>query len=341
MSKFDPRIINVGEGEGLLSQKIIDREKTRLIKFYQFKLKEGKTSPLIKSDKDIVTSVNRSISRALKGFNRCSMKETPELSFVWRLRFLTRYDKRPDIWKDNELQDLFSTNKKEVKEHNIRAEKIAEARREERRELNKYVPVDPTELPEMFGGEFLELFDPAELNFYNRRKSMYLREFEFNSSSDLSLLEAVLSDEILLRRLTNAQLQGKKDFVDRNIDEIQKRLRETQKSLGVTRAQRVADDTNQKGNVAQLSESLDKKLQEIRNLEDTEKRDKIIQTIIKQFKGVEVQDLVFLAEELKMMRERALRPDMETVKPIPSINQIPDFVDIEKILRSTDTGIDE
>lgn len=329
LQAIDPKMLRIGEEKGLLSQKVIDREKNRLIKYYQRKLKDGKTSFMIKNERDILTSVNRCIDKSLKGWNRAPIKDSPEQTFVYRLRFLTKYDKDEKIWTNKEKETLFV-------EHLTENEKFQASQKkkfvETKKETSVYIPTDPSIIEDTFEGRFLEIYDPEELAFYNRRKKIYTSEFEFNSSSDLSLLEAVLSDELLLRRLSNEQIKGKKDYVDKNIDDIQKRLRENQKSLGVTRAQRVAEDSNQKGNVAQLSESLDKKLLEIRNLKDIDKRTKVIETIITEFSGIEVKDILFLAQELEMLRKRALRPDIETTSPISSINQIPDFVDIEKIL---------
>ena len=179
---------------------------------------------------------------------------------------------------------------------------------------------------------FLTIKNKTEKDFFEQRKSFYTHEFEFNSSSDMMLLETIVADEVILRRITNRKLDNE-NVDDALIDDIQKRYRENLKILGVSRAQRIADSTSQKGNIAQLSETLDEKLAEIKKLSNMDKREKIVKRLLTDFSLVSVVDVFNLIEELEYMRQRALRPDMENLKPIPTINQLPAIEEIDAILR--------
>ena len=299
----------VGEGADDLKPDIVARETERITRYYKIKLDKGITSPNIKSTRDILLSVNNTVKKAITGYNRAVTKDTPENTFIARIAFLTKYNKMPEIWGN-----------------------VAP------KEEPKKKPVQPTEevmLTKEDGilePDFLTFADQFEEEYYLRRKKYYKTEFEFNESSDQVLLEAVLADEVLLRRFTNSRMNG--EIVnDKLIGDINKRLVDNLRALGVSRQQRIADDTNQKGNVAQLADALETKLENIANLKDVTKREMIINKILERFTLVNVQDVYNIIEELEFMRQRSLREDMETLVPIPTINSMPEAAEIDSILR--------
>lgn len=315
-----------GTGKDELHPDIVQREKDRLYKFYKIKLDKGITSLAIRSERDIVISVNNHIKKAMEGYPRAASRSTPEETFLVRLKFLTKYGKMEEIWTDGVVlpENLPQKPVKPPKKKRGRPRKKTEE------VFESFVDGELEQLSE--SGDYLIFFHADEQEAYNKRKAAYMKEFEFNTSSDFSLLEAVIADEILLRRFTNYRLAGK-TVGDEIIDDINKRLRENIKSLGVSRAQRIADDTNQKGNVAQLAESLDKKIEEIKNLTDTTKRDQIIEKLIAQFAGITLEDVVDTLEELYFMRKRTLREDMQYTSPIATANDIPSFAEMDSILK--------
>lgn len=307
----------VGPGEDELHPDIVERERDRLVKFFRIKIETGKTTPTIQTLDDAIESSTRIVNSAIEGYPRASNKGTSEEMFIARINFMSRYSKMPEIWDDNKKP------KKRQKKAGVKIDLFT----------NEDIPEEEEEQQTpAYKETFLKLNRKDEREFFEKRKEFYIKEFEFNDSSDQMLLETVLSDEIILRRLTNKKLNNE-NVDDDLIDDIQKRYRENLKALGVSRAQRIADDSNQKGNVAQLSESLDAKLEEIRNLSDLGKRDKIVKKLIVNFSLVTLEDVFQAIEELEYTRQRALRPDMENVKPLATINEIPAMVEIDALLK--------
>ena len=66
---------------------------------------------------------------------------------------------------------------------------------------------------------------------------------------------------------------------------------------------------------------------------DVIKRDKIVKKLITDFSLVSVEDIYNLMEELEYTRQRAMRPDMENIKPIATINELPALSEIDAILK--------
>lgn len=324
--KMDYKALQIGDGDGLLSEHIYLREKTRLFNFFKNKLERGESSFAIKSMADVGKSVEKIMGKALSGYQRASVKSTPEKTLVSRIRFLSKYDRMPELWEKGEREELFSDSK---------PSKIIPD--------SYQVSFDPStvevDAPEPTYDDievgFLEFESAKELAFYKARKSIYMSEFEFNDSSDRLMLESVLMDEVLLRRYSNEKLAGKPVSAS-TIDELQKRIRESLKVLGVSRQQRIADDSSQKGNIAQVSMLLEDKIQEMRKLSDDKLRLQIIEKIIADVSGVSVKELYDYAEEILMLKARAARNDMEITNPIASVNSIPGSSDIEALLAEAD-----
>jgi len=304
-----------GIGEDELHPDIVEREQNRLIKFFKIKLERGKTGVTIKNMDDAIESITRTIKKAIEGYERAPDKGNPEETFMARINFMTRYSKMPELWEDKKAP------KKKPTKAGLRIEGF----------IDQEIP-DEDDEEKVERKPYLILKDKREKEFFEERKAFYNKEFEFNDSSDQMLLEAVIADEVLLRRHLNKNLADESMSEDL-INDLQKRYRDNLRVLGVSRAQRIADDTNQKGNVAQLALALEEKLEEIKNLSDLGKRDKIVKKLITQFSLVNVEDIYNSIEEIEFMRQRAMRPDMENIKPIPTINELPAGSEIDAILK--------
>jgi hypothetical protein len=102
---------------------------------------------------------------------------------------------------------------------------------------------------------------PHEKIWIEERRRVYYSEFDFNPSSDKPLVDQLLVEELIQRRIFKNQLQGTlKNLDSRVLTESLKRMSDIQTKLGITREQRAGILNNIDGNVAQLSVSLDQKL---------------------------------------------------------------------------------
>lgn len=309
------RGIVVGEGEDFLDPIIVERERDRLLKFYSLRLERGLTSPVIQSSNDVIKAATKIVKKAIEGYKRAPVRNTPEETFMCRIRVMSRYDKMSEIWEDIEPPR-------------------SKTHRYTNFDINRYVErdvADDTEKEAKPTIVYLTVRDEEENAFFEYRKKYYLTEFEFNESSDQMLLETIVADEVLLRRYINKKLD-KKGIDEKLLDDIQKRYRDNLKVLGVSRSQRIADNTNQKGNVAQLATTLDEKLEEVKKLADANKREKIVKKLLVEHSLVSIKDIFNLIEELEFTRQRTLRPDMENIEPIATINQLPALEEIDAIL---------
>jgi len=275
-----------------------------------------------------MNTVNKCIRRAIEGYERAPLRNTPEETFTARLKILTHYGKMEELWTVGE--NIASSIEDTPEKVNYEDHKY-----EPPKEIVIDIPSDEegkTETITIKDIPFLQFLDVEEAEYYKKRRAFYIREFEFNESGDQVLLEALIADEVILRRILNGRLSGK-PISDEMVDDIQKRIRETLKSLGISRQQRVADNTNQKGNVSQLSETLDKKLENIREMKDSIKRNIYVVQLMDLFTDLSMEDIYNVVEELVFMRKRSLRTDMENVEPIPTINELPLASEIDKTLR--------
>jgi len=309
--------IEVGSRSGQLSKAILDRERERLIRFYRLKLERGETSRVIKTDKDIIASVTKTMNKAVNGYARAAVKLTPEETLVTRLSFLTRYNKMQEIWEDGVISFPDPDDKVQLN------------------------PVEATVGVETEDGDvaFLEIRKKSEAKWLEQRRASYINEFDFNSSSDAVVLESILVDELLLRRLENNKINGA--YVNEShINDIQKRMRENLNMLGVSRKQRISDTTANKGSVAQVSNLVEEKLKQVRALGNKDKRDKIIRKILSDYSNINLKDIYNAIEEIEGLRRRSIRPEMETLDPIASMNEIPELVEVNVLLEDDDGGND-
>jgi hypothetical protein len=95
--------------------------------------------------------------------------------------------------------------------------------------------------------------NPEERKFWQEREAYYRKEFEFNDSSDWSLLMQVLLEELTQKRLVERRLADPYDDIEFPLSESYKRLLNAQRALGITRDQRENAANETEGNIAQLS----------------------------------------------------------------------------------------
>jgi hypothetical protein len=110
-------------------------------------------------------------------------------------------------------------------------------------------------------GSILDVLSDNEREWFTNRKKEYENDFDFNQSSDKVLLDQLLVEEVIQRRILKEQLQFSKKDLSRPLNDVLKRVTELQERLGITRQQRAGILDNVDGNVAQLAISLDKKLE--------------------------------------------------------------------------------
>ena len=101
--------------------------------------------------------------------------------------------------------------------------------------------------------------------FFNRLE-FYMDEFEFNYSSDLSLLSQLILSEIYIQglqlQLLKSDTTREKSDISRAITNFTSNVIDLQKRLGITREQRQKGMGGTEGSVAEISLKLDEKLKE-------------------------------------------------------------------------------
>jgi hypothetical protein len=101
-----------------------------------------------------------------------------------------------------------------------------------------------------------------EKKWWDRRKSQFEEEFEFNNSSDQPLIFQMLLEELTQMRIASLILRNPKgaDKYNKLMTDSLKRLQDTQTKLGITREQRADLLEKAEGDVASLSLNLDDKI---------------------------------------------------------------------------------
>lgn len=126
------------------------------------------------------------------------------------------------------------------------------------------------------GGYVHALLTKDEIEFYEERKSKYLKDFELNDSSDEALLRAVLMEEVIWYRLMKKRVEKPTLDLDRPINDCMKRLRESLKALGMTREQRQGFNVNIRASIADLVDRVEREFyldeEKMRELDEEELR---------------------------------------------------------------------
>lgn len=129
------------------------------------------------------------------------------------------------------------------------------------------------------------------------RESYYRKEFELNNASDVPLLMQVLTEEIIQYRLIIDKLSNQDANLDRQMNESYARLNKALENLGITRRQRQSLRSETEGNIASLTELVEKKqskmdairerdLQEERTLSEARHTDKALQAMPNELKEI-------------------------------------------------------
>ena len=164
-------------------------------------------------------------------------------------------------------------------------------------------------------GDHLQL-NPEEFQYMKERFKFYTKDFDFNESSDQVLLNQVIVQELLLRRLEverltkTLQVDSKQELV---VKELGDQYRKNLSDLGVSRKQRVEFDQSIDGNVAQLSSSVEQKIDNIKKLSDTKRRKVLIEELHKQFEGISKEELIEYCQEIQYSRRHDMFPEKNII----------------------------
>jgi len=109
------------------------------------------------------------------------------------------------------------------------------------------------------GGAVFGKLNKDEQRYWLERERYYFEEFEFNLSSDYSILSHLIFDEILMQRLQEMQFKNLNENYSRRISECHDRILGAQKTLGIQREQRKSG-RKKEGSISDLSIDLEEKL---------------------------------------------------------------------------------
>lgn len=147
-----------------------------------------------------------------------------------------------DPKKNNSLQNLTGPKTKEGKKRALQNLRPAASKTDADLAKTKHA------------GYLRELLNEDERTFYERRKEEYIKDFDLNESSDVALLNMCLMEEVIYRRLMLYQAENPSKSIDKPLNECQKRLRESLKSLGMTREQRQGQKVSVTHSISDLAE---------------------------------------------------------------------------------------
>ncbi len=99
-----------------------------------------------------------------------------------------------------------------------------------------------------------------ENSWWKERMDIYRKDFEFNESSDKPLLEQLLVEELIQKRLFRDQIRYPNKDYNKKMNDGLKRIADIQIRLGITREQRAGMMNKIDGNIAQISVNLNEKL---------------------------------------------------------------------------------
>ena len=112
-----------------------------------------------------------------------------------------------------------------------------------------------------YGDDYLfSTMSNSEQEWWQERLDQYTTDFEFNESADLPLLQSLMVEELIQRRLHRKQLKNISQDYSRQLTDSLKRVTDCQTKLGITREQRAGALDNVEGNVAHLAVELENKL---------------------------------------------------------------------------------
>lgn len=238
---------------------------------------------------DTQMKAGKIIAKALSGWDRCPTEFESRIKVLLGHQLVGAYERG-----DEYVNPLTADSRKQGKKGGKKL-KTKEDRYYEEAGITSEVGIDP-----------MDLFTPAvlsseEIAYLKQREGEYKAEFDFNKSSDTVLLNQVLTDELMLRRVSLNRLLGNK-VSEADINRAVERIRGNLKELGVTRAQRMELDQDIQGNVGQLSLDLEKTLDQIQRLRNKEKRDKVLKRLSRALAYTSLEEIRNFIEELELQR---------------------------------------
>jgi hypothetical protein len=208
---------------------------------------------------------------------------------LWKETLLSYYKERGDI-QESDISGLIEQKIKESEAgwegaprsfrdrlmrktgYGMQAALMGKARGAKAKKVTKEVPSKPKIDLQFY--DFDRVLKLKEKKWWVSRQQAYAEDFEFNNSSDYVLLQQLLIEELVQRRLAIKQIENPDETsYSRLISESLKRLHNLQTKLGITREQRADELDAMDGNVAVLSVMLDEKLKEIDKIQDEQEKE--------------------------------------------------------------------
>jgi hypothetical protein len=238
---------------------------------------------------DTQIKAGKIIEKALTGWDRCPNDFEDRVKILLGHQLVRAYE------AGEEYENPLTADSRKQGKKGGKKPKTKEDRFYEEAGITSEVGIDP-----------MDLFTPAvlsseEIAYLKQREGEYRAEFDFNKSSDTVLLNQVLADELMLRRVSLNRLKGQK-VSEADINRTVERIRGNLKELGVTRAQRMELDQDIQGNVGQLSVELDKTLSQIDRLRNKEKRTKVLKRLSRELSYSSLEEIQNFIEELELQR---------------------------------------
>lgn len=296
------------------TQLYVDKEKFEekkqwIIQFYKDYLYDG----------DIEQRANEILEKALKGWNKASDSFDSRVeALIGHRTIATAFLRKQQViemrakgYSDKEILVFFKNPRR-----NKAFKKMSDEIDKKKAALEFAPKVDG--IPVLSNSIIMYLNQDEQL-FWKQREVDYRREFEFNDSSDKVLLDEVLYNEVLLRRIKVVNLTGEnKDSIKnlREPDLLQNHQRLLEK-LGILRVQRIELNQDIEGNVSELSLALETKFKEIGKITDKKVLKKVLDKINMDYKLITLEEVEEIVEEQTLLRE---------VEKMGELNVIPQAV---------------
>ena len=266
-------------------------------------------------DGDIPEKVDWVIEEATKGWPRASKSFLSRVKQKVGGKAIRRWERmRSELNRANQLkQDGYS-------QEDIVAELAKERElREGKNNLDIQFDLDEDiENTVVYGDTLFDYLSREEKKFWKKRDKEYREEFDFNNSSDAILLEEVIYNEILLRRLRVAKITGEGLDNTKGLHEkdLIENIRTSSEKLGILRDQRIKLNQNIEGNVSEIALMLDEKLKKISDLKDKALLKRTIKVIKLEYEALTLRELEETAEELALLKEVE---KMGEINPVPKV----------------------
>lgn len=149
--------------------------------------------------------------------------------------------------------------------------------------VNDQIPKDVDERTK----EILEGMSKSERRFWKERFKIYNDEFNFNLSSDQTLIYQLLTEELIQHRLMVKKITDPEADTDQEMTNSMKRLKDCMEALGITRKQRqAAKSDDEDGSLSQIVAMVDKKARTVQLIEKRDIEEERMYAEIKASRGV-------------------------------------------------------